>query len=318
MSKPLTNWNEMIEEFLTDQSDWSQRTVEWYRARLRPFGEFLAEQGVNYPQAIEVRHINRFLAKLREANLSWSTRNGCYTAIQAFFGWLRRMKLVRKNPFNDRDSGLKRPRKTKKVVHDIPLEYIRQMIEVAEAEDTVMNRRDAAIMRLLATTGMRREEVIRLSLNDLDMERGDIRMIRGKGDNERLGFLKAETVKALRHWLEARPKTDNQAIFISLQANKKGLHQELNPDAINDVVKKWQKQAGLPEISMSPHKWRHTFATALAKAKNPFGLQALLGHSDIKTTSIYVHCDREVLYQMVRDFGPEIDRVPHVKAGAKN
>jgi len=226
------------------------------------------------------------------------------------------MKLIKKNPFNDRDSGLKRPRKTKKVVHDIPLGYIRRMIEAAEAEDTVMNRRDVAIMRLLATTGMRREEVIRLSLKELDLERGEVRVIRGKGDNERLGFLKAETVKALQRWLEMRPKTDSQAVFISLQANKKGLHRELNPDAINDVVKKWQDQAGLPEISMSPHKWRHTFATELAKAKNPFGLQALLGHSDIKTTSIYVHCDREVLYQMVREFGPEIDRVAQVKTRA--
>jgi site-specific recombinase XerD len=301
------NWLELFEDFVADQPDWDIKTRNYYKARLKPFGEFLAERAVTGPKEIQVRHVNRYLARMRDAGYSWSTRNGTFTAIQAWFGWLKQLRMIRYNPFAWKDSGLKRPRKTKRVRVTLPLCYIRRMIKAAEVEDTPMNRRDAAIMRLLITTGMRREEVVRLRLDNLDLAISEIRVIQGKGGHEREGFLPEETVFALDRWLAVRPKTFDRAVFVSLQANKKGIFRRLRPDAINDIVIKWRDQAGLPQMSVSPHKWRHTFASEVAKSDNIFALQQLLGHSDISTTRIYTEIPKEELRRVVRDFGPKID-----------
>lgn len=286
-------WTELVEDFVLDQPDWSPRTRAWYRTRLRHFTGFLAGRRVSHPAQIEVRHINRHLADLRNQNLSWSTRNGAYTAISAWFTWLRRMRLVQQNPFkqDDADTGLRRPRKTRQVIQDIPLLYVRKMIRAAEADPTLYGLRDVAIMRLLITTGMRREELTTLQLHQLNMERDELLII-GKGGHQRFGFLRPETKAALQRWLSARPRVFSQALFISLQPNKNGLYRQLRPDAINDIIIKWRDRAGLPRVSLSPHKWRHTFATQLAKSGDLFTLQHLMGHSDIQTTRRYVHTSK--------------------------
>lgn len=310
---------ELFDDFVADQPDWSGRTRAYYRARLKPFGEYLQRRGVSDPAQIQVRHINRYLAELREV-YAWSTRNGTFTAIQAWFGWLKQMGLVQRNLFNRKDSGLRRPRRVKRVVPEVPLTYARRIIQAAEGEDRPMNRRDGAIMRLLLTTGMRREEVIRLDLADLDLVLGEIRVIQGKGDHQRRGILPQETVLALERWLESRPRVFCQAVFISLHPNKKGLFQRLRPDAINDIIIRWRDRAGLPRVSMSPHKWRHTFASQIARSGHLFALQELLGHADISSTRIYTTVPAAELRRVVERYGPRVDpaRIDQNKAVVYN
>ncbi len=95
----------------------------------------------------------------------------------------------------------------------------------------------------------------------------------------------------------------DQAIFVSLQANKKGQYIFLRPDALNDLLIKWRTKADVPEhISVSPHKWRHAWASKIASSKDVFALQALMGHTDIRTTLIYVHQNIENLRELVTTY----------------
>ena len=179
------------------------------------------------------------------------------------------------------------------------------MIEAAEADGSVIALRDAAIMRLLLTTGMRGEEITMLKLDSIDFETGEI-LIEGKFDNQRPGFLRPTTLAAVNLWLEKRPHTFDRALFVGLHPSRRGIHHELRPNAVNEILLKWRDQTGLPKVSVSPHKWRHRFATELARGQNPFALQDLLGHADIATSAAYVHSSLEVRRCLMMSYGPDV------------
>src|SRR5688572_18689342 len=110
------NWTELLDDFLADSaSDWSKITYDYHRARLRPFLAFLAKRRIRDPTAVTLRDIRRFFADQRQVGLSWSTRNGTFTSLGLFFRWLRRLRLIEHDLFNDPESGLKRPEKPRQV-----------------------------------------------------------------------------------------------------------------------------------------------------------------------------------------------------------
>ena len=302
-------WTNLFEEFIVFAGmDWTEVTENWYRARLKPFGKYLMAQGVNHPDKLKVEHVKLFLADQRKKGLSWSTRNGTFTILQKLFRWLKTMQLIDQNFFEDPSNEFKRPRKPKQVKRSVPLEYVAKMIAAARQVDTISARRDEAIMWLLINTGMRRAEAVNLRLCDLiinpETKEGEV-IIRGKYDNERRGFLVGITVEALEKWLAVRPETNCEAVFLSMPKNKRGLHQFLLPSAVNDMMIKYRKLAKLPPISMSPHKWRHTYATEFSgNDGNVFFLQQLMGHSDIEITKEYVMIPKDQLRRKAAQFGP--------------
>lgn len=291
----MSKFNQLINRFINEQPDWHRRTSNYYQVRLTRLAKFMAERGLTEPDQVDAEALNCFFGSLRRAGYAWSTRNGAYTAARAFFIWLTRRKIIANNPFADPNSGLKRPRKVRTAIKLISQTHIKAIINAARAQKSLFACRDLAIMLLLATTGMRREEIVTLTINDIDMAEMKIN-ITGKGGHQRGGYLSDETRQAIEDWLQRRPVSKYNTVFVSLHPSKQGKFHSLNPNAINDILTRWRNHAGLPPISVSPHKWRHAFATQVAaKAKNPFALQILLGHTDIKTTSIYVHPDDDEL-----------------------
>jgi len=301
------NWTGYIQQFLDDQSDWTTITCNWYRRRLTDFTNFLhSERRIDDPAAVEPWDINAYLGRLRRQGLAYTTRNGAYTIIQAFFRWLRRRRKITADPFADPDSGIKRPRKIRKRTRPISIDHMRQLITAARCSESDIAYRDTAIMILLATTGMRRQEIVNLSLTDIDFDQALI-YLAGKGEHERKVVLVPLAARALRAWLAIRPDTRHPAVFVSLHDSKKGKTHALRPDAINDRLIHWRDVVGLPRVSVSPHKWRHAFASHIARGGNIFALQELLGHTDIATTQIYIHTPDEELRRLVEEFGPELD-----------
>lgn len=300
----------VIRQFiLENRADWSRHTAEWYGWRLAPFVRYLDEQcSICDPAHIDYTHVVGFLAHLKDAGASWSTRNGTYTALRQFCTWLRFKNILPVNPFTQSGNGLKRPRKPRQTVKPLKLVHCRAMIKAAEAARDEYGLRDAAMMRLLLTTGIRRAELVALKISDVDFADGEI-FITGKGGHERNVYATPETLVALIAWLGVRPKTNDPALFVSLHGHKGKPNSEMRPDAVNDILKSWRDKAGIdPSVSCSPHKWRHTFATEFAaKTQNPFALQELLGHSDISTTRIYVSLSHETLRGLALDNAPEVD-----------
>lgn len=295
------NWQTLIEQYLAQKPDWDEKTTGYYRNFLKQFAAFLAGLKIFRPAEIEVDHINGYLGALRRLGRSWSTRNGTFTAIRDFFTWMRRRKLIIYNPFRNPDSGLERPKKIRTVIKALAKVHIRTMIARVSADESLMARRDLAIMLLLSSTGMRRHEVTGLKVAEIDMNKDEF-VVTGKGGHQRTAFLLGKAKLAMQMWLALRPPTEAETVFVSIHPNKKGLYQPLEPDAINDMLLRWRDRAGISDkVSVSPHKWRHAFATEVAtNSGNPFALQALLGHINIETTAIYIEQSLKVLRQVAQ------------------
>lgn len=298
----MSKWSQLCRDFI--QSKRARRklkTVEWYEDRLNHWLAFVGEEEVK-PRKVTVVHLDTFFAQMRAAGYKYNTRQGTAKALGSFFRWLHRFKHIKRNPFDDFEPLDKQ----RDVLEPIPTSFAYGMIKAAEGHSSIYGIRDAAIMRLMLTTGARREEVVVLPLVDVDLIHSQI-ILTGKFGHRRQAYLKPTTLTAIRRWLEYRPKTPDVAVFISLHPSKKGIYCQLEPEAVNDLLIKWRDKAGLPRVSVSSHKWRRRFATELARAKNPFGLSALMGHVDLTVTSSYVFNSSDELRELVMGYAPDVE-----------
>jgi integrase/recombinase XerD len=299
-------WHDLLTEFLDAHThQWTSTTRAWYRRQLDPFMVLAGELALAGPASLTLAHIRRFLGQ-QQPLVASSTLNGVHTAMGMFFRWLKSEGQIPTDIFAE--ARLKRPRRPKRIPRDLPLSYIERMIAAAEAEASSLALRDLAIMRLLISTGMRRIEVARLKLIDFDLVE-KIAIVRGKRDDERLVFPDDEAVRAAQRWLVVRPETLDPAMFVALApAINTPVGSALRADHLNDRLCVWRDRAGIPAtISVSPHKWRHTFATHyVINGGEAFSLAQLLGHSDVQTTQIYVSGVRSVLREKAAQYRPVI------------
>jgi integrase/recombinase XerD len=161
----------------------------------------------------------------------------------------------------------------------------------APDRDTPLGLRDAAILELLYSTGLRVTELVELPLTRIDWD-GRILRARGKGDKERIvpfgdaaGNLCGEWAERVRPALAQRAGNSSDALFLS--ARGRPLHRS----TVFRQVKRYAREAGL-RSTPSPHSLRHSFATHLLEGGADLRVvQELLGHASLTTTQIYTHCD---------------------------
>jgi site-specific recombinase XerD len=303
-------WLSLVDEFLVHYSgDWEDETFDWYRVRLAHFVEFVSERGIE-AEEVDANHLNEFKGMLKRKGYSYSTRKGTLGALKTFMTWLYRKRRIKANPFHDPD--YRPPRKERRQIVPVATHHARLMIRAAEADRSAEGKRDSAMMRLMLTAGLRRKEVVSLRVSDIDFHHNRIFVLKGgKYNNQRFIPLKLTTKTAILEWLKVRPAPrDGDWLFIRLNSGK-GKYRQMRPRNVARIVEKWAKKAGVPVSgAISPHKWRHAFGTSLSRGKNPFGLQALMGHSDIATTSGYVHSDMDELTDLVEGYAPDVDDTP--------
>jgi len=157
--------------------------------------------------------------------------------------------------------------------------------------------RDLAIFGMMYIGGLRRSEVADLNVEDIDLELKEATVI-GKGNKERMLFLDDGTVTAVKQWLDLRGDYDG-ALFYRVLKSGKIQAGRLSDQAIYNVVKKRQAEAGISEIS--PHDFRKTFISTILEETGDLRMaQALAGHSDPKTTANY---DRREIKEMRKAAG---------------
>ena len=146
--------------------------------------------------------------------------------------------------------------------------------------------RDKAILEVLYTTGIRKEELNNLTLNDVDYNDGFLRIIQGKGRKDRIVPLGRICCRYLENYIKSvRPELIkdpyNNHLFLSSRGNK------LSKNVAWELVKKYAKKAKIKK-NVSPHTFRHTCATAMLKNKADIrAVQELLGHESLDTTQVY-------------------------------
>jgi integrase/recombinase XerD len=163
-------------------------------------------------------------------------------------------------------------------------------------------RRDATLLELLYGLGLRVSEAITLPLDALHFE-DDVVLIQGKGNKQRLVPLGAKVRATLRDWIQEERGALAKSSVATVLVNGRGT--PLSRMGAWNRVRKICLDAGLDAETISPHTFRHTFATHLIEAGADLrAVQELLGHADISTTQIYTHLDQDYLREVHTSFHP--------------
>jgi site-specific recombinase XerD len=292
-----------LTEYLLDEGyGWKGPTVAYYQTRIRSFFAYLTDNHITDLQSVTPRIIKQFFAQLMQSGLSWSTRNGTYTALQQWYAWMDDNHHTA-NVFAQ--SKIKRPRREQRVVRPVPTEAVIAMVSAAMADETIIGVRDTAVMVLLFATGIRRAELVALTINDTDIPGRKI-YVTGKNNKQRILPLNDDAVTVTIRWLDVRPQTVDTSLFVTLHPDNTGKnYHRMRPDNVNDIMLRYKQLAGIT-VNVSPHKWRHAYATLLSRGRDPFGLQRLLGHENIATTAIYVDKTIDDLRAMVDNYIPKL------------
>jgi len=244
------------------------------------FFRFLSSRGIE-----DAREVNRDTVKDYQA---WLMEPGRYAigtvaahlaALRQFFAFLEASAAVLINPCL-RLAIPKQPRRLPRAV--LTRAQARQILHLPD-RNTAKGLRDRALLELFYSSGLRLGEMARLSIHDADLRNGFLRVTRGKGNRDRVVPIGKKACEALGAWLEIR----RQWLHASRSAPHNALwlapvqpHQPLKKEALAAIVRRHGR--------VSPHRWRHTFATHLVGGgANIAHVQRLLGHRSIKTTEIY-------------------------------
>ncbi|MEC7107962.1 MAG: site-specific tyrosine recombinase/integron integrase [Verrucomicrobiota bacterium] len=251
-----------------------------------------------------------FVIHFQKKEISPSTICRKISALRSFFSYLLEEQRVDKNPF----VGLNSPKKNKPLPKVLSPHQVVKLLEAPLSMKTknnvksksydawikYMGLRDAAILELLYSTGMRINELVNLTEDNIDFISGTV-VVSGKGKKQRLCPLGKYAEKAIQCSIDSRNNilfllnkkiTTKSALFI----NKQG--QTLSARSIERMMKKYLIKCGL-NSELTPHSLRHSFATHLLdKGAELRAVQELLGHESLSTTQIYTHISIERLKEV--------------------
>lgn len=266
--QPVDN-GDLLELFLTakEVEGCSPKTIAYYEATLRHMESWLSKPIAH----VSSDDLRRYLSEYElERGSSKVTIDNIRRILSSFFSWLEDEDYIVKSPVR-KIKRVKAAVKTKETLSDEDLEALR---------DSCDSKRDLAMVDLLASTGMRVGELIRLDIDDVDIQ-GRECVVTGKGNKQRPVYFDARTKLHLTAYLESR-KDNNPALFVSLN----GRTQRLSVCAIEKRIKALGEKAQVGRVH--PHKFRRTLAThAIDKGMPIEQVQKLLGHSKIETTMHY-------------------------------
>ena len=272
----------------------SERTLAAYGADLRAYLAGLAESGVERPGDVVREDITDHLLALGASRLAARSVARHLTAIRRFHRFLAREQLAETDPSETFDS----PRILRALPHWLGVDEVERLLAAPET-DTPEGVRDAALLELFYSCGLRLSEAAGLALRDVSLEEASVR-VRGKGSKTRIVPLGRAAVDKLRAWLDARAawKPPTPVVFV----NDRG--RALSRTAVWQIVKHHARGAGIAR-NVTPHMLRHSFATHLLdNGADLRAVQELLGHADISTTQIYTHVSVERLTRAHKEFHP--------------
>jgi integrase/recombinase XerD len=299
----LALWKTRFGEYL-QLRQFSPRTVDNYVAELKPFFEFLDLMAVRdlasvTRDVIEEYRTHLFYAEHQGRKLSARTQGSKLGAIKAFTRFLNRERFLLADP----SAGVELPRAPR--FTPPPLLSEDEVERLIEAPDTStwLGLRDRAILELLYGTGLRNQEMRRMTLEEVDLERQEIRLARGKGGKGRVIPLGEEAAAWLRTYLDrGRPVLVRTPAEKTLFLSARGL--PMPSMTLGAVVSRATRKAGLGK-RVTPHVLRHCYATHLMRAgASVRHVQALLGHECLSTTQRYTKVEVSDLRLVVERFHP--------------
>lgn len=282
--------------FLEVERGVSPNTVQSYRIDLEKFSEYLTKKKKVLTSAVR-EDILDFLMHLKDQNLSSSTIARNLASLKTFWKFLVSEQIVRENIA----TLVETPRTWKNIPDVLNKEEVEKLLD-SPPKKGWMGVRDRAILELMYASGLRVSEVKDLKKTSVNLE-ADFVKCSGKGGKERVVPLGRVAKKAIAKYLEeAREKlskkTGDDHLFLSRFGKR------ISRQSLWKMIQKYAQKAGIKK-HITPHVLRHSFATHLLEGGAELrGVQEMLGHSDISTTQIYTHVNKEKLKKLHQEFHP--------------
>ncbi len=288
----------LVEEFLAFlevERNASPRTLQIYGNALRDFREQM-----NAPDWRECSpdHFRDYLFNLMKRAQARSYIRLQFAALRSFYRFLVARNHLAKDPV--REVQLPKPEKKLPLVltESQMSELLAAPLQVPKQKSAPrwMPQRDAAIMEVFYSSGLRLAELASLDVNDLDLFTESVRVL-GKGRKERICPVGAPALEAVSRY-RAKANVHSGPLFLNKGRSR------ISPRSIRLVLQRYLRHTSIP-IALSPHKLRHSFATHLLDhGADLRSVQALLGHASLSTTQIYTHVTTERLKKAYAEAHP--------------
>lgn len=267
--KEFNHETKLVDKFISAKKieGCSEKTLTYYRKTIETMISGIDKK----PSNITTDDLRIYLAEYQKNNNSSKvTMDNIRRIVSTFFSWLEDEDYIVKSPARRIHKV-----KTDKVIKDI---YTDESLEIMR--DNCKTKRDLAIIDLLASSGMRVGELVRLNRDDINFNEREC-VVFGKGNKERLVYFDARTKIHLQNYLESRNDT-NPALFVSL----KKPNRRIQIGGVESRLRELGRILNIPKVY--PHKFRRTMATtAIDKGMPIEQVQHLLGHQKIDTTMHY-------------------------------
>ena len=291
MDATTQRWIKDYTYYLRMERQMSPHTVASYCSEVRDFFE---ASGAS-PSEAGADAVMDYLAE-RSGKVSKRTQAHILSSLRSFFDWMILEGERTDNPCDPVEA----PKLGRYLPAVLSEEEVTAILESVNLSDW-MGLRDRAILEVLYGCGLRVSEAVGLRISDVYMEEGFVRII-GKGDKQRIVPLGEEAADAIRNYLDARidpSDTDSEDILF---LNRFG--RSLSRVAMFNMIKAQALAAGIRK-EISPHTFRHTFATHMIEhGADLRAVQEMLGHESILTTEIYTHVDSSTWQAAVLEHHP--------------
>ena len=291
MNKKDSNIHDFL-NYLKNEKLYTQDTITNYNLDLKQFTEYISDINRDVYN-IEKTSIEEFFMNLNSLGLCPSSLARKASTLRSYFMFLLKTSIISSNPM----LGIKTPKLSKKLPNVLSVRDIDILCDIKV--DSVVAKRDKAIIEVMYSSALRLSELSGLNLDSVDTSSKYVKVL-GKGSKERILPLGAKATDALCEWVSARVgyNPTNNALFINKYGGR------LSNRSIQTRINFWVKKQGL-NCKISPHTLRHSCATHLLEASGDLrAVQEFLGHEDISTTQIYTNMDFEHLNRVYKHSHP--------------
>ena len=295
-NSPLLPTIKLYVRYLRLERNLSPNTIEAYRNDLAHLEAFMMRNNLKL-ENVTLEQLHTFAASLHEYGITPRSQARVLSGVRSVFRFLVRDGVVESDP-TELLEWPSLPEHLPVVLTLEEIDRIEDSIDLSKAEGA----RNRAIIEVLFSCGLRVSELVNMKLSDLYLE-DRVLLVRGKGNKERLVPVSNKAIADLKRWffdrnlMKIKPGEDDY-VFL----NRRGAH--LTRTMILIMVKRQAEEAGIKK-TISPHTFRHSFATALLQGGADLrSIQAMLGHEKIDTTLVYTHISNEQLRKAILEHHP--------------
>lgn len=290
--------NKQLEDFinyLEYERNYSNNTIIAYKNNVLQLVDYLNTNKINDLKKVDYDTIRNYLSYLHGKKYEAKSISRMISSLRSFFKYLKANNIISNNPM----LLISNPKVEKKLPKYLTINEVEKILNTPDMSDSV-GIRDAFILELLYVSGIRVSELVNIKLSDVEISEKKIKIL-GKGSKERYVLYGSRCEELLNKYMCVRNrflKYPNEYLILSKTGRK------LNTREVRNIINRIKTKAGV-DISISPHTFRHTFAThMLNEGADLRAVQELLGHENLSTTTIYTHLTNEKLRRTYLDTHP--------------